>query len=208
MKGADADADDAPAITIGPDSMIRATDSGADLKIVEHTGKAIESGRQDLQDCEARMAHLSVEVLFQAPKSQTSATESSHDAGAEDCKLGSAIKALEAGLSTAIGFAMEYERGELPKGKLVTINTEFGIEPQDAADLQTLYQSRMAGQISHLTYLKELKRRKVLAPDTDATTELANAKADGPVNIPSKDNTPSTMGNDPNSMSQKGGAGA
>jgi hypothetical protein len=213
MKGYDPEMDDEGAaketVVIGPDTMIRATGDNADLKIVEHSGAAIGSGRDDLKDIEARMANLSVEMLFKKTgKGDTTATEEAHDAKAEDSQLGMMIKALENGLTQAIRLMHEWEAKESPDGKLVTINTDFGITPQDAADLQTLYNSRMSGLISHALYLSELQRRGVLAPSVNLKDELAKAKSEGPVEIARKDNSSSTAGSDPSGMTTKAGAGA
>lgn len=202
--------DGAPAqqVTIGPDRMIRSDDPNAKFSIVEHSGAAIAAGRQDLLDIEARMAHCSTEMLAPGNLVQMSATESTHENNGEDCLLASMVKACEDGATTILGLMYEYEAQEPPAGKLITINTSFGLEPQDAADLQTLYQSRMTGMVTHATYLKELKRRGVLSPDTDLVSELSGAKEEGPVPVPMKDNSPATAGKGPNDMTAKGGAGA
>jgi hypothetical protein len=191
-------------IEIGPNSMIRLSSPDANLKIVEHTGKAIKSGREDLQDIEAHMAIMGSEMLAQkASVGGITATEEAGDQKAEDCELQSMTKAMEDGLTTAAKFMYEWE-GKTPPvpGKLFTINTDFGLTPQDAADLQVLYQSRMAGQITHNAYLHELQRRGVLAPSTDIELLEKQAKLEGPVELP--------QGGDASTgtMKAKGGAGA
>jgi hypothetical protein len=196
-------------IKIGSDQMIKLEDPQAKIEIVESNGNAISLGRTDLQDIEARMSIQGASLLYKKTgKGDTTATESAHDAEAEDCALASMMKELENKLSNGIRLMEEWESIPVTEGKLVTINTDFGIEPQDAADLQALYQSRIAGQITHLTYLKELQRRKVLAPSVKIEDEEKAAKLEGPVPVPQKDNTSSTMNAGPDGMTNKGGAGA
>jgi hypothetical protein len=189
-------------IEIGPDRMIRVTQPEAKLVVVEHAGHGIGAGRQDLMDIEARMAMLSTEILSKKTKGETSATEEAHDNKAEDSDLGAMIRDLEKALTGSVQFMYEFEKLKAPQGKLVTINTDFGLTPQDAADLQSLYQARMAGQITHATFLKELVRRGVLAPSTDLTAEETSAKKEGPVVMPTGGDA--TQG----TMTQKAGPGA
>jgi hypothetical protein len=68
-----------------------------------------------------------------------------------------------------------------------------------------LLESRLKGQISHLTYLAELKRRGVLAPHTDINKELSAAKAEGPFIDPNK---PAPGPDGQPTIQNKSGAGA
>jgi hypothetical protein len=192
-------------IIIGPDRMVRLSSPDADMKIIEHTGAAIEAGRKDLQDIEARMAVAGAELLQRRGKTETTATEESHSNKAEDSDLGAMVKATEDGITAALGFMYAWEGQEAPKGKLITISTDFGLTAQDAADLQSLLESRLKGQISHLTYLAELKRRGVLAPHTDINKELSAAKAEGPFIDPNK---PAPGPDGQPTIQNKSGAGA
>jgi len=47
---------------------------GSDLKYVEHSGKGIEAGRQDLQDLEQRMAQMGLNMLVKGAGRSGSAT--------------------------------------------------------------------------------------------------------------------------------------
>ena len=49
---------------------------------------------------------------------------------------------------------------------------DFGIEVADSADLDLLLKAKQAGEISQLTFLKELKRRNLLSDDFDPQTEI------------------------------------
>ena len=49
---------------------------------------------------------------------------------------------------------------------------DFGIEMADAADIEVLLKAKQAGEISQLTFLKEIKRRGLLAEDFNPQTEI------------------------------------
>ena len=56
---------------------------------------------------------------------------------------------------------------ELEDGGSVTINTDFGPDKIDPADVNTLNAARKGGDLSRQNYLKELRRRGMLADDFD-----------------------------------------
>jgi hypothetical protein len=68
-------------------------------------------------------------------------------------------------------FALWMELGEDSGGSL-TVYKDFGIEMADAADLEVLLKAKQAGEISQLTFLKEIKRRGLLSDDFDPQTEI------------------------------------
>ena len=63
------------------------------------------------------------------------------------------------------------EMGEDSGGSL-TVFKDFGIEMADAADIEVLLKAKQAGEISQLTFLKEIKRRGLLAEDFNPQTEI------------------------------------
>jgi len=73
--------DDEP-ITISVGQMTTANDPAADLKWVEHSGKAIDAGRQDLKDLEFQMETLGLQLTV-ARVSSESATGAALDAEKE-----------------------------------------------------------------------------------------------------------------------------
>lgn len=90
--------DDGNGITIGISSATLAEDPAANLRWVEHSGKAIESGRQALVDLEAAMEKLGSALLSEdkKPGIQT-ATAEAIETAQEQATLGGIVRALEDG---------------------------------------------------------------------------------------------------------------
>jgi hypothetical protein len=160
-------------VEIGPNRLITSDNENADLKFVEHSGKAIDAGRNDIQDTENRMAIQGAELMAKRTVRIT-ATEQMHDAEAEDSELGSMVHSVEVGAEQCYRLMLMFA------GKLVnentkcqiTFNKDFGADLRDAADLQLLIQARLANQISQATFLSELVRRGVVTSTLDVEDEI------------------------------------
>jgi hypothetical protein len=145
--------------------------SSADLKYVEHSGKGIEAGRNDLKDIEERIQQLGLEMLIKRPTGNTTATARALDQAEADSALGMASQELENALEEMlVWFAKWLELGE--DGGSLTVFKDFGIESADAADIEILLKAKQAGEISQVTFLKEVKRRGLLSDDFDPQTEI------------------------------------
>lgn len=85
-------------IKIGTSSAVRADDPGAKLGWVEHTGKAIESGRQELIDLESAMEQLGGALMSEDehPGDQL-ATVEAIDTAEKQAGLGGIVRSLEDG---------------------------------------------------------------------------------------------------------------
>jgi len=159
-------------LSIGSNSFLKGP-SSADLKYVEHSGKGIEAGRMDLKDIEERIQFLGLEAMMKRPGGgDITATQSAIDSSESNSSLGMVSQELENTLEEMLDFfAMWMEIGEDSGGSL-TVFKDFGIEMADAADIEVLLKSKQAGEISQLTFLKEIKRRGLLAEDFDPQTEI------------------------------------
>jgi len=62
-------------VVVGPNSMAKSADASAKLEYVEHSGKAIEAGRQDLIDIEKRIDALGGEFTIRREAGNVTATE-------------------------------------------------------------------------------------------------------------------------------------
>ena len=85
-------------IEIGPNRLILADDPAAELKFVEHSGAAIEAGRQDLIDLEDRMAILGLDMLSRSTTPVT-ATARQLDTNQSHAALSGVVMQLERGLA-------------------------------------------------------------------------------------------------------------
>jgi hypothetical protein len=157
-------------LSIGSNSFLRGP-SSADLKYVEHSGQGIEAGRNDLKDIEERIQLLGMETMMKKPSGNTTATEKAIDSADANSALGMVSQELENALEEMLDyFAKWMELGDT--GGSLTVFKDFGIEVADSSDIEILLKAKMQGEISQVTFLKELKRRGLLADDFDPQTEI------------------------------------
>ena len=159
-------------ISIGSNSFVRAP-SSADLKYVEHSGKGITAGRDDLKDIEERIQLLGLEAMMKRPSGaqDQTATQSAIDSSEANSALGMLSQELENTLEEMLTwFARWMELGD--DGGSLTVFKDFGIEFADVKDVEILLKAKQAGEISQMTFLKELKRRNLLADDFNPQTEI------------------------------------
>lgn len=165
--------DDDGILAVGPNQMLIAEDAQARYYYVEHGGKAIESGRQDLLDLEQRMSAYGADFLRKRPTVYTATGRVLDQAG-----IFSPLQVMTISARDAIETALDYTAlwiGEADGGS-VKLNMEFSPKPVDSADLASLQKTWEDGLISDETYVNELIRRKTLSPDLDITKELAQVE--------------------------------
>jgi hypothetical protein len=159
-------------IALGPTNMVTMTSDKANMKYVEHTGKAVEAGTKDLADLENRMEAMGLQPLMRKPGQRT-ATEvaTTDDRGLST--LQAWIRALETLLRDAYGMAAEWHKiGDLPDDFKLDIFSDFKVSSFGDADLTFLLKAAMAGKLSLETFLEEIKRRGKLADSVDAEEEI------------------------------------
>lgn len=175
-------------ISIGSNTFIKAPAS-ADLKYVEHSGKGVEAGRNDLKDIEERIQIMGMETMMKKPTGSTTATEKAIDTADADSSLGMVSQELENALEAMLDVMADWlELGEAGGGSL-TVFKDFSIDATTSGDIEQLLKARMQGEISRTTFLREIKRRNLLADDFDPQTEidLLDLEAGGNVNIDQDD---------------------
>lgn len=156
--------------SIGPFNTIASSSDTADMKYVEHNGTAIEAGRKDLTDLEARM-----EVMGMAPfverSSQSTATGKAIDQANNLTRAQEWVRATEAGFVEAYKMAAKWHKIELPEDFGIDIFSDFKVSAT-TADLDFLLRTRQAGELSRLTFLTEIKRRGQLADSVNPEEEM------------------------------------
>ena len=148
-------------IKIGVDSAIVAN-AGSDLKFVEHSGNAINAGRQSLQDLEGLMASYGIEMLQNNGVVET-ATGRALNAGENNNQIASMATATASAIAKVFEMLARFSRVSAASFS-VDINTEYGIN-SSSEELQALANARANGDLSQHEYLAELKRRGVLRND-------------------------------------------
>lgn len=146
-------------ITVGAASAVTSDNDGADLKYVEHSGKAIEAGRVDLLDLEDRMRQIGAELLVIKPGRQTVAqTVADNEAGT--C----ALQRIVGDLNDAANLALEYMAEWINEkdGGAITIFRDFGAATLAEASASLLMDMNVAGALSNETLFKEMQRRGLI----------------------------------------------
>lgn len=163
--------------TVGAGTLVKSNQEGADMKYVEHSGAAIESGRMSILDLEDRMRQIGAELLVIKPGNITVAqTLADNEPGM--CDLQRIMQSVENSLDQSLDFMADWV-GEKTGGH-VSIYRDFGAATLAEASASLLFEMRSVGALSFETLLNELKRRGILGPDLDVEDEMIQAKADAP----------------------------
>jgi hypothetical protein len=163
-------------LTIGANAAVTNGDPNAKLLFVEHTGAAIESGRQSLKDLEERMSLMGAQLLVRKPGSKT-ATEKAIETAESDCTLAAIVLNMEDAIEQALQFMADWDG--LESGGSIEINDDFG-DGLDGMDADTLLRCRELGILSAETVFNELQRRDVLSEEITWIDEASRLKKEGP----------------------------
>lgn len=169
-------ADDETKLTVGASAAVKLPEN-ADLKFVEHSGKAIEAGAKSLEALEAQMIQTGAELLVQKP-GQRSATEASNDAEANKSDLQRIAEGFEDSLDQALQLMADWVNE--PEGGHVSLYKDFAAATLTDASAQLVLALQQGGLISKTTALKEYQRRGTLSPDLDPATEIDAVQEEGP----------------------------
>lgn len=180
LFGAGFNPDEKKPTKYGASRFLKNADHDAKLEVVEHSGAAINAGRQDLLDIEARMEVLGLAPLMERTGGVT-ATGSAINESKSTSDLQSWIRAVEAGLRQTLEHAAMWKGVELAKEVDVDVFNDFGITARGTAEIAALMEARRNGDISARKLLMELKRRTVLSEDSDIDSILEEARADAGV---------------------------
>lgn len=161
-------------LEIGPNRMITGEGAQADLKYVEHSGAAIEAGRQDIQDLEDRMTRLGTDLLMR-PTGSTTATARALDAVRQDTALAGMIRSLEDGLQQAFRWAGSWLGLEEESSVRISMNEDLGLPLNDTDQSRLLFDLYKDNIIRRETLLRELNRRGILSPDHHLEHDLRPA---------------------------------
>jgi Domain of unknown function (DUF4055) len=159
---------DTEALTIGANKSVMASDPSATLQWVEHSGKAIEAGRQDLKDLEFQMETFGLQLLVPRQGAQ-SATGEALDANKETSQLSMTADALQDALEQALRWMGVY--GGMEADPDVMVNKEFGVTFMNAQEATALLSAFKDGVLSRETVVTEMARRGLIRSDIDPEEE-------------------------------------
>lgn len=169
-------------ITIGPNSYFGLREVGANLKFVEHSGSAINAGRQDLEDLKAEMSILGLTLLLPQQSGAPTATAKAMDGVESVTELQRLVMTYENFLNEVIYWIARWqdvpdeEVDELPK---VRINQDYAKLLNMDAGVNALLTARAGKDISRDALLDALKRRNMLPPDFDKDADAEKIKEEG-----------------------------
>lgn len=159
-------------LVVGPTQLWRSTNPEADLKHVEHNGKAIESGWKDLEILKEDMEVHGLQP-FVGRSGNITATARAIDSSKEHSGIQAMIIATQILLVQCYSDACTWIGEEIPEDFDISIHSDFTIGLRSSEDTDKLIELRnpMNPQISHDTFIAEIKRRSLLSEDVDAETE-------------------------------------
>ncbi len=169
-------------LTIGSTQAVLTQSDGASLGYVEPTGSAIEAGRDDLLDIEARMEILKLQPFLRKTGSAT-ATEKAIDESQSSAEIQSWITNVERTLKGAYEFAADWLKVTLPNDFKVNVYSDFVISQAGSDQIKDLILAYNSGLITAETFLKEAKRRDFLSDALDVEDEAAKAGANVNLNL-------------------------
>ena len=162
-------------VVVGPKALLSSRDPAGRVYYVEHTGKAIASGRMDLMDLEEKMAKYGAEFLTKKPGRQT-ATARSLDSAEATSPLQDMVHRFVDSVNLVLQYAADWQG--LETGGTVDLNTDFGLSGQDTAALQALLETRRNRDISREAFLRELQRYNVLDRSYDMEADSGSIEAE------------------------------
>jgi len=180
-KGMTDEVVEAGSLDIGPSKAILTTETEADLKYVEHTGKSIEAGAKDIEDTENKMRVLGNQPLMKVIPS--TATADRIDESRTVSQLQSWIRALERGMKQVLITACEWRKVQPHEDLAVNIYSDFEAMVIGSGDKDHLLKARQSGEITRERYLRETQRRGVYSLDMDPEEEAKAAEAEESANL-------------------------
>ena len=160
-------------LTIGAGSMASSDNEKAELTYVEHTGAAIEAGKESLTALEERMRSTGAELISLKPGFAT-ATEVSSDGEATKSLLQQICENFEESAEQMLDYMAAWVKED--QTAEVELYKDFGIAT--GSDPTALTGAKNAGVISAETHFEELKRRDVLSSDRTWDDEKLKLAAD------------------------------
>lgn len=161
-------------VEIAANSMISSDNEKGDLKYVEHSGQAIESGWKDLERIETQMELFGLALIMQQRTGNITATERAITTAQTAPFLGMCVKEFQDALNTLDRFAAEIE-GREPYSYV--INSDFSLS-LGSLNVSTIYEAFKIRLLDRATVVKELIRRGEISDETDITEILAGLEND------------------------------
>jgi len=162
-------------IPIAPTRMIVSRHADADLRFVEHTGTAIQSGRQDLIDLEDRMSLYGLQLLMPRTGDIT-ATDRALSSAENDSTLKSWALMFQDAVEQALYFTARWIGLTGDVGGQVKVHSEFRL--MQAPDADVLLRASIAKRIPIRVVVEEFIRRGMISDSIDPLAVEKEMKAE------------------------------
>lgn len=149
-------------MAIGPKQLLGTKDPQGRFYYVEHTGKSIDAGRQDLLDLEEMMASYGAEFLKRRPGNATATARALDSAEATSPLQDMTVRFIDV-VNRALDITAEWLGEE--EGGTIEIATDFGPERLNEAHVRALLELRRNRDLSQKQTLLEMQRLGGLADD-------------------------------------------
>jgi hypothetical protein len=166
-------------VEVGPQSSISVPHGGpeVDARWLETSGAGLGLTREILQDIEAQMAVLGLNMLKRESRLAETAEAKRLDKAEQDSALGSAALNLQDAIENALKLTAAFLK--LPEGGSITVNRDFMdqvMSPQEIAEYAKMVNS---GQLSLETLWSILEERGALPDDFDPELEKEQIDSGG-----------------------------
>ncbi len=166
-------------ITVGAASAVMAGSDKANLRYVEHTGAAIEAGRQSILDLEDRMRQNGAELLVQKPAMATATQTVAEGEGSRSILQRIAL-GFDRSLAACLALLGDW-LGEKIEPE-VSLFKDFGAGAQSDRATDLLLRAAAAGHVSPETVFNQLRRHAIVGPDLSWDDEKLRLAKGGPAN--------------------------
>lgn len=163
------------ALVVSAGTATTSRNPNAKLEWVEHTGAAIEAGRNDLKDIEFQMQVLGLQLLVAGTETATGA---SLDAAKETAPLAMIADNLKDALEQALRWFTMYQGNE--QDVAVKVNKDFGVTMLTPQELTVMLTAVNTGNMPRRVFVEEMKRRGFIAEDTDTSAYLDGIEDEAP----------------------------
>jgi len=158
--------------------IVRSTSEVASATMIEHSGKAVESGEKDLERIEQRMVTLGQQP-FTELVSDATATGVKSQGNKTRTLIQMWIADEEVAINAALRIAAWFQNVDLPDDVQADIHSDFVDFGGAAIEHDSLLRARQARQITQATYLRESKRRRFYSEALDVQAEIEETAAEG-----------------------------
>lgn len=168
--------EDAQTIPVGSKAALNLP-PGGDAKWVEHSGKAIESGRAQISDLEDQMKAIGAKLIEPGGATKT-ATQAGEEAASANSVLAGWVQDFADSMAALLDVIAGYRDDET--GGKVKLHADLDPDSAPVESMQVLSKMRAQGDLSRATLFAEAQRRGLVSSETTWDDEQERIAMEGP----------------------------